>query len=178
MSLGFIVCCSYTNVFANSWELFTLIPWRRYSMETLSASLAICEGNQLKTGEFPSQRSGNASFDVFFDVSLNKRLNGPSSSWWFETLWRSLWRHCNVSEMLHVVQSYGIVPRKCHFDWLHRTLLICCMNIVSDMDDTDIDDGTGHVTINTFTRWGRVTRIRVSKLTIIGSDNGLSHGRR
>ena len=28
------------------------------------------------------------------------------------------------------------------------------------------------------THWGRVTHIRVSKLTIIGSDNGLSSGRR
>ena len=28
------------------------------------------------------------------------------------------------------------------------------------------------------THWGRVTHIRVGKLTIIGSDNGLSPGRR
>ena len=31
---------------------------------------------------------------------------------------------------------------------------------------------------NTLTHWGRVTHICVSKLTIIGSDNGLSPGRR
>ena len=32
--------------------------------------------------------------------------------------------------------------------------------------------------IRTLTHWGRVTHICVSKLTIIGSDNGLSPGRR
>ena len=32
--------------------------------------------------------------------------------------------------------------------------------------------------INILTHWGRVTHIWVSKLTIIGSDNGLSPGRR
>ena len=37
--------------------------------------------------------------------------------------------------------------------------------------------GLGNVTI-TLTHWGRVTHICVSKLTIIGSDNGLSPGQR
>ena len=32
--------------------------------------------------------------------------------------------------------------------------------------------------LNELTHWGRVTHICVSKLTIIGSDNGLSPGRR
>ena len=35
------------------------------------------------------------SFDVFFDLRLNKRLIKQSWGWWFETLSRSLWRHCN-----------------------------------------------------------------------------------
>ena len=35
------------------------------------------------------------SFDVFFDLSLNKRLNKQSRSRWFETPSRSLWRQCN-----------------------------------------------------------------------------------
>ena len=47
------------------------------------------------TSGFPFQRVGNTDFDVFY-VSLNKKLNKPSSSWWFETPWRSLWCHCNV----------------------------------------------------------------------------------
>ena len=36
----------------------------------------------------------------------------------------------------------------------------------------------GYSNIDSLTHWGRVTHICVSKLTIIGSDNGLSPGRR
>ena len=35
------------------------------------------------------------SFDVFFDLHLNKRLSKQSWCWWFETLSRLIWRHCN-----------------------------------------------------------------------------------
>ena len=48
-------------------------------METFSASLALCEGNSPVTGEFPTQRPVARSFDVFFDLRLNKRL---SKQWW------------------------------------------------------------------------------------------------
>ena len=65
--------------------------WWRHQMETFSALLAICE--------FPSQRPVTRSFDVFFDLRLNKRLSKRSWGWWFETLSHPLWRHCNVSEM-------------------------------------------------------------------------------
>ena len=37
-------------------------------METVSALLALCEGNPPVTGGFPSQWASNASCDVFFDV--------------------------------------------------------------------------------------------------------------
>ena len=35
------------------------------------------------------------SFDVFFDLRLNKRLSKQSRHRWLETPSRSLWRHCN-----------------------------------------------------------------------------------
>ena len=44
-----------------------------------------------------SQRPVTRSFDVFFDLRLNKRLNKQSRPRWFETPLRSLWRHCNVN---------------------------------------------------------------------------------
>ena len=66
-------------------------------METFSAVLAICAGNSLVTGEFPAQMASTAknvsiwwrhhtgefptqmpvtrSFDVLFDLRLNKRLS-------------------------------------------------------------------------------------------------------
>ena len=46
-------------------------------------------------GEFPTQRPVTRSFDVFFDLRLNKRLSKHSRGWWFETLSWSLWRHHN-----------------------------------------------------------------------------------
>ena len=43
-------------------------------METFSALLALCAVNSPVTGEFPSQRPVARSFDVFFDLRLNKQL--------------------------------------------------------------------------------------------------------
>ena len=43
-------------------------------METFPALLAICAGNSPVPGEFPAQRPVTRSFDVFFDLRLNKRL--------------------------------------------------------------------------------------------------------
>ena len=54
-------------------------------------------GNTPVSGEFPIQRPVTRSFDVFFDMHLIKRLSKHSRGWWFETLPRQLWRHCNVS---------------------------------------------------------------------------------
>ena len=65
-------------------------------MEKISALLVLCAGNSPVTGEFPSQRPVARSFDVFFDLRLNKRLSKQSWGWWFEAPSCSLWRHCNT----------------------------------------------------------------------------------
>ena len=65
-------------------------------METISALLALCVENSRATDEFPSQRLVTWSFDVFFDLRLNKRLGKQSRRLWFETPSHSLWRHCNA----------------------------------------------------------------------------------
>ena len=44
-------------------------------METFSALLAICAGNSSVPGEFPAQRPVTQSFDVYFDLRLNKLLS-------------------------------------------------------------------------------------------------------
>ena len=49
--------------------------WWRHQMETFSALLAICAGNSPVPGESPSQRPVTRSFDVYFDLRLNKRLS-------------------------------------------------------------------------------------------------------
>ena len=75
-------------------KIFTT-AWWRHQMETFSALLALCAGNSPVTGEFPTQRPVTRSFDVFFDLRLNKPLSKHSWGWWFETPSRSLWHHCN-----------------------------------------------------------------------------------
>ena len=65
--------------------------------KTFSALLAFCAENSLVTGIFPVQRPVTRSFDVLFDLRLNKRLSKQSWGWWFETLSRPSWRNCNVS---------------------------------------------------------------------------------
>ena len=47
-------------------------------METFSALLANCAGNSPVTGEFPVQMPVARSFDVFFDLRLNKWLSKQS----------------------------------------------------------------------------------------------------
>ena len=69
--------------------------WWGHQMETFSALLAICVGNSPVTGEFLTQRPVTWSFDVFFDLCLNKWLSKHSWGWWFETLSPLLWCHCN-----------------------------------------------------------------------------------
>ena len=73
--------------------------WWRHQMETLFALLAHCEGNPLVTSGFPSQRPVTRSFDVFFNLHLDKQLSEQSRRWWFETPSRSLWRQRNVKSM-------------------------------------------------------------------------------
>ena len=70
--------------------------WWRHQMETFSALLAICAGNSPVTGECPTQRPVMRSFDVFFDLRLNKWLSKHSWGWWFETPSYPLWHHCNA----------------------------------------------------------------------------------
>ena len=50
-------------------------------METFSALLAFCSGNSPVTGEFPAQKLVAQSFDVFFDLHLNKQLGKQSPGW-------------------------------------------------------------------------------------------------
>ena len=44
----------------------------------------------------PHKRPVTRSFDIFFDLRLNKRLSKQSLGWWFEMPSCSLWSHYNV----------------------------------------------------------------------------------
>ena len=63
----------------------TILVHRRYASEYVRL-----------TGELPSQRPVTRSFDVFFDLRLDKRPSKQSWGCWFEPpSHHSLWRHCN-----------------------------------------------------------------------------------
>ena len=79
-------------------------------METFSALLTICAGNSPVPGEFPAQRPVTRSFDVFFDLRLNQRLSKQSWGYWFETLSRPLWRHCNAFCETYRTQGESCTP--------------------------------------------------------------------
>ena len=79
-------------------------------METFSALLAICAGNSPVPGEFPAQRPVTRSFDVFFDLRLNKRLSKQSWGWWFETQSGALWRHRNVTVVIFGTRRSSSLP--------------------------------------------------------------------
>ena len=61
-----------------------------------------------------------------------------------------------------------------------RVLIISlyCTHMIIFLYPLDYFTGTGNKPLKPLTHWGRVTHICVSKLTITGSDNGFSPGRR
>ena len=82
-----------------------VISWWRHKMETFSVLLALSAENSPVNGEFPSQSPVTRSFDVFFDLLLNKRLNKQSRRLWFEIPSRSWWRRFNYqynNEICHI----------------------------------------------------------------------------
>ena len=88
--------CCLCIMYLKSSIVLRVGPWWRHQMETFPALLALYVGNSPVTGEFPSQRPVTRSFDVVFDLHLNKRLSKQSRRRWFETSSCSPWRHCNV----------------------------------------------------------------------------------
>ena len=92
-------------------------PWWRHQMETFSALLAICAGNSPVPSEFSTQRPVTRSFDVFFELRLNKLLSKQSWGWWFETLSCPSWRYCNAMRLA----IYGI-----QFNYLKKAFHLIC----------------------------------------------------
>ena len=104
-----LIITSIVTAFAES-------TWWRHQMETFSALLAICAGNSPVSGEFPTQRLVTRSFEVSFDLRLNKRLSKQSWGWWFETPSRPLWRHRNgLSHFLWYFVGTSVHCRHCQW---------------------------------------------------------------
>ena len=84
-----IRCCCWWQFLAADWHACTSFTQNEglfrvnsivmtWSNGNISELLAICAVNSPVTGEFPSQRPVTWSFDVFFDLRLNKRLSKQS----------------------------------------------------------------------------------------------------
>ena len=68
------------------------------------------------TGKFLAQRPVTRSFDVFFDLRLNKWFRKQSWSWWFTTPSHPLWRHrndCTTYRVKHQQIVYGRANSLC-----------------------------------------------------------------
>ena len=106
--------------------------WWRHEMETFSALLAICAGNSPVPGEIPAQRPVKRSFDVYFDLCLNKRLSKQSWGWRFETSSCPLWRHRNVPgsdmENVFIFMSFHVF-----FVFFFRVMLLFVRTNLSDV---------------------------------------------
>ena len=98
----------------------------RHQMEIFSVWLAFCAGNSPVTGEFPTQWQVTRSFDVFFDLRLNKPLSKQWWGWWFETPSRSLWRHCNVTGKHK--HHWALFWPAIHKHYSHTNVLECNMH--------------------------------------------------
>ena len=79
------------------------ILWRRHHMETLSTLLALCARTSSVNDEFPSQRPVTRSFDVFFDLRLNK---------WYAGHLRSHRDHYDVSVMSTKKIGFGAITEQ------------------------------------------------------------------
>ena len=97
-------------------------PWWRHQMEHFPCYWPFVRGIHRSpvNGEFPSQRPVTRSFDIFFDLRLNTRLNKQSWGWLFETPSRSSWRHFNA----HSFWYNGFMARIWGWKLLH-SITVC-----------------------------------------------------
>ena len=79
-----------------------VIKWKHFRVTG-----SLC-GKFTVPGDFPAQRPVTRSFDVFFDLRPNKRLNKQPWGWWFETPSWSLWRQCNDCTLIGVIRWYTL----------------------------------------------------------------------
>ena len=114
---------------------------------------------------------------------------------WVNSLWPSdaIWRQRSWSTLVQVMACCLTAPSH----YLNQCWLMIC-EVLWHLPDSNFTENTGDIyhwdefeiywletvvkspqgPANELTHWGRVTHICVGNLTIIGSDNGLSPGRR
>ena len=93
-------------------------------------NVAFCVGNSPVTRDFPSQRPMTRSFDIFFNLRLNKRLSEQLWGWWFETPSRSSWRHyndgqrCNLKSRMIQCSNHHLANAQVAQSWYFILILL------------------------------------------------------
>ena len=102
------------------------------------------EVNPPVTDRFPWQRPVTRSFDVFFELRLNKQLSKQSRCRWFETPSRLLWRHCYARisyEDSNSCNMYAMAPcRQPRSVILTREIFQDLRNATQTVPGVDIDN--------------------------------------
>ena len=100
--------------------------WWRHQMETFSALLALCVGNSPVTSEFSARRPVSQSFDIFFDLHLNKQLSKQSLGWWSEMPSCPSWRYCNESVISFQPEMFRCQQKQRGFNRISPLWQILC----------------------------------------------------
>ena len=118
---------------------FALLWFKRTSSNgNIFRVTGLSPGNSPVTGEFPSQRPVTRSFDVFFDLTLNKQLSKQSWGWWFETPSRF---HYDFLVMWYwLLYPYPLGLLHCHWD---NNTILPTHAIVSVLQSNMHNVGTG-----------------------------------
>ena len=135
ITLTLLECCWRTRTM-----LWFLIPWLFMSPSHQQPWYCLIHDDVIKWKHFPrnwpflrgihrsrwiphKKRPVTRSFDVFFDLRLNKRLCKQPWGWWFETPSWSLWRQCNVcrtnGRLFTTRNDYNRVPSQSINDTMH-----------------------------------------------------------
>ena len=142
----FSLICAWTNGWVNNRDAGDFRRHRdHYGFPVMNKKTSTLRntgplwGNSPVSGGFPSQRANifritdplweeftghrrvTRSFDVFFDLRLNKRLSKQSRRRWFQTQSRSLWRHCNEQENINAPQYWPFVREFTSDRWIPLT---------------------------------------------------------
>ena len=117
-------------------------------------------------GEFSTQRPVTRSFDVFFDLRMNKPWG-----WWFETPSWSLWRQCNdcfKSVLDHEKKWPWLLTIFRHqYYWNCRLDLVAFVELITDTIRSKFEMAFSKVTGFTQDFWQELASIYVGIIRII-----------
>ena len=101
------VCPTWSQCVKTYTRIFRNIEGHIFIMTSSNGNIS----TWLVLGELPAQMPVTRTFDIFFDVRLNKRLSKQSWGWWLDMPSCSLWRHCNVHAHLSYANSCILIAK-------------------------------------------------------------------